>query len=269
MSGAKARQGLRYRVGMAYPIKLEGKDEQGQDFLESSVTQFVMRDGITAIASKRLAVGSRVRVILAKEKWVLGQVIGQTGFTKTGNVYALAIKDDPSSLWGIAFPELSENDRAELNCVLSCGTCRARSIVQLTAVEHELLVTSERVARHCPTCKGISIWKRVPDSIASSSEAKENPAANRRRYSRVNVKLWGYIVDGGNEDSIPILDVSRDGIRFRSSIKYEVEQVVQVAVAYMAGTANIFVPGRIVWRSGDDATELEYGLRFMSRSPIL
>jgi hypothetical protein len=263
------KQGLRYRVGMAYPIKLVGTDEDGEKFSESSMTQFVMRDGITAVSSHRLAAGSQVRVILAYERSVVGQVVGQTGLTKSGNVYAISVIGDPSVLWGINFPDLSERDRLELNCVLGCSQCKAKAIVQLTAVEHELLSMSERVARHCTTCKGISVWKRVLNSLDPATAAQQKKVANRRRNSRVSVKLWGYIVEGGNEDSVPIIDMSRSGIRFRSTTKYEAEQVVQVAVAYMAGTANIFVPGKIVWRSGDGNAEFEYGLRFMSRSPIL
>jgi len=175
-------------------------------------------------------------------------------------------------LWGIKFPELPENDRIALICLLRCNSCRTQSVVQLTAVEYELLATSERVHRRCDNCDETSMWKRVPNpsaTDAASAAGKKKEGANRRRYSRVSVKLWGYIVEGGgNEDSVPIVDMSRDGIRFRSSVKYEAEQVVQVAVAYMAGTANIFVPGRVVWRSGDNG-EYEYGLRFMSRSPIM
>jgi hypothetical protein len=252
---------------MAYPIKISGIDDQGEPFSESSFTQFVMRDGITAITARRLKAGSPVRVALPHEKAASGQVVGQTGFTKAGNVYAIAIAEDSSKLWGINFPELSESDRLELNCVLGCGQCKTKAVVQLTAVEHELLAMSERVARHCPTCKSISVWKRVPNQVEPPS--KKSAASNRRRYTRVSVKLWGYIVEGGNEDSVPILDMSRDGIRFRSLIKYEAEQVVQVAVAYMAGTANIFVPGKVVWRKGEGGAEYEYGLRFMSRSPIM
>jgi hypothetical protein len=261
--------GLRYRVGMAYPIKISGTDDQGEQFSESSFTQFVMRDGITAVSARRLKVGSQVRVTLAHEKFAIGQVVGQTGFTKAGNVFAIAIAEAPSKLWGINFPELSESDRLDLNCVLGCGQCKDKAIVQLTAVEYELLAMSERVARHCTTCKGISVWKRVSNNVDAPSPSTKPVASNRRRNSRVSVKLWGYIVEGGNEDAVPIVDMSRTGIRFRSLIKYEPEQVVQVAVAYMAGTANIFVPGKVVWRTGESGAEYEYGLRFMSRSPIM
>jgi hypothetical protein len=257
---------------MAYPITIMGVDEVGKEFSEASITQFIMRDGMTAVTARKLAAGSRVRVIVAHEKAVVGHIVGQTGFTKSGNVYAVSIPEDPSKLWGINFPELSETDRLELNCVLGCSQCNVKAVVQLSAVEHELLTMSERVGRHCTTCKSISVWKRVPNSVdlaGAAPDDKKHGAANRRRNSRVSVKLWGYIVEGGNEDSVPIVDMSRTGIRFRSATKYEPEQVVQVAVAYMAGTANIFVPGKVVWRSGEGNPEYEYGLRFMSRSPIM
>jgi hypothetical protein len=254
---------------MAYPIKISGTDDKGEQFSESSFTQFVMRDGITAVTARGLKAGSQVRVTLAHEKSAIGQVVGQTGFTKSGNVYAIAITEEPSKLWGINFPELTENDHLELSCVLGCGQCKSKEIVKLTVVEHELLAMSERVARHCTTCKNISVWKRVSNNVDPQSPSAKPVASNRRRNSRVSVKLWGYIVEGDNEDSVPIVDMSRAGIRFRSLIKYEPEQVVQVAVAYMAGTANIFVPGKVVWRKGEGGAEYEYGLRFMSRSPIM
>lgn len=269
-SMSKAQFVLRYRVGIAYPLQVAGHDESGRRFVESTFTQFIMRDGITLVTARRLVPGSVVEIRRANEKLTSGQVIGQAGFTRSGNVYAVKVPGDPVTLWGINFPELPENDRVALNCLLGCNSCRAQNVVQLTVVEYELLSTSERIHRRCDTCGETSVWKRVPNpsSSGTASSAGKKGRANQRRYTRVSVKLWGYIVEGGNEDSVPIVDMSREGIRFRSSVKYESEQVVQVAVAYMAGTANIFVPGRIVWRSGNSG-EYEYGLRFMSRSPIM
>jgi len=270
-SEPKALRGLRYRVGMAYPLQIVGQDDRGRRFVESTFTQFIMRDGVTLVTTRRLAPGSVLEIRRANMKLPAGQVVGHAGFTKSGNVYAVKVPGDPRLLWGINFPELPENDRVALTCLLGCNSCRAQSVVQLTAVEYELLATTERIHRRCDNCGETSAWKRVPNPSPSDTPdpaGKKKDGANRRRYSRVSVKLWGYIVEGGNEDSVPIVDMSRDGIRFRSSVKYEPEQVVQVAVAYMAGTANIFVPGRVVWRSGDNG-EYEYGLRFMSRSPIM
>jgi hypothetical protein len=256
---------------MAYPLVIAGTDDRGEAFTESSFTQFIMRDGVTFVSTRRLAPGTLLEIRRSKRKLADAQVLGQTGFTKSGNVYALTVPGDPSLLWGINFPELPEDDRAALTCLLACGSCRAQSVVQLTAVEHELLATSGRMHRRCDHCCEISVWKRVPNpsGLETASGSQPNDGANRRRYSRVPVKLWGYIVGGGTEDSVPIVDMSRDGIRFRSTLKYEPEQLVQVAVAYMAGTANIFVPGRVVWRSGAGKPEYEYGLRLMSRSPIM
>jgi hypothetical protein len=271
-SAPKVQRGLRYRVGMAYPLEIVGQDDDGHRFVESTHTQFIMRDGVTLVTTRQLAPGTVLEILRAQMKLATGQVIGQAGFTRSGNVYAVKVSGDPGILWGIRFPELPANDRIALTCLLGCNSCRTQSVVQLTAVEYELLTTSDRVHRHCDNCGETSVWKRVPNPSAAdagSPAGKKKDGANRRRYSRVSVKLWGYIVEGGgNEDSVPIVDMSRDGIRFRSSVKYEPEQVVQVAVAYMAGTANIFVPGRVVWRSGNNG-EYEYGLRFMSRSPIM
>ena len=261
---------LRYRVGIAYPIGISGQDDRGEKFSESTVTQFIMRDGITLVSSRRLGASSKIHIKVAHENYVSGTVVGQTGFTKSGNVYAVLISREPASLWGINFPELSENERVELNCVLGCSGCGAKTIFQLTAVEYELLVARESITRPCQACNRSSQWKRIPNSQPTSDGSQATQKGpNRRRNSRVAVKLWGYIVEGGNEDSVPIIDMSRNGIRFRSTNKYEPEQTVQVAVAYMAGTANIFVPGKVVWRSGEDKSEYEYGLRFMSRSPIM
>ena len=264
--------GLLYRVGMAYPLQIVGYDESGRRFSESTFTQFIMRDGITLVTTRRLVPGNVLEIRRSNEKLCSGQVVGQTGIAKSGNVYAVRVPGNPVMLWGINFPELPEDARLALTCVLVCKGCKTQSVVPLTGVEYEMLTTSERVHRRCDGCGEVSVWKRVPNpSNGESKDAagQKTEGKNRRRYSRVSVKLWGYIVEGGNEDSVPIVDMSRDGIRFRSSQKYEPEQVVQVAVAYMAGTANIFVPGRVVWRSGEGSAQYEYGLRFMSRSPIM
>jgi hypothetical protein len=271
-SQSKAQHGFRYRVGMAYPLDIEGLDDNGHRFSESTFTQFIMRDGVTLVTTRRLAPGAKLEIRRSRERLATGHVVGQAGFTKSGNVYAVKVSGDPWMLWGINFPELPEDDRIALTCLLGCHSCNAQYVVQLTAVEYELLATSEHIHRRCESCEETTIWKRVPNRLPADGPdgaGNKEDGANRRRHSRVLVKLWGYIVGGGgDEDSVPIIDMSRDGIRFRSSVKYEAEEVVQVAVAYVAGTANIFVPGRVVWRSGD-SSGYEYGLRFMSRSPIM
>jgi hypothetical protein len=87
------------------------------------------------------------------------------------------------------------------------------------------------------------------------------PMTERRKTRRCKVEMTGCIRDGDSEDVITVLDASRNGIRFQSSKQYP-STWVQVAVPYMAGSSNIFMPGRIVWRKRITESLQEYGLQY-------
>jgi hypothetical protein len=78
------------------------------------------------------------------------------------------------------------------------------------------------------------------------------------------VKLkGGILLSSEPENVVSILDMSRGGLRLRTQQRYTVEQWVQVAAPYTIGGANIFQPGRIVWRKEQETALFDYGLKYV------
>jgi hypothetical protein len=77
---------------------------------------------------------------------------------------------------------------------------------------------------------------------------------NRRKHQRVRTNVQACIRQSGVEDVVVTCeDVSRGGIRFRTSRCFDLDRILQVAVPYSPGGANIFVSARIahIHRSSD------------------
>ena len=66
------------------------------------------------------------------------------------------------------------------------------------------------------------------------------------------------------EEVVPTDNVSQGGFRFRSWKDYSVGTLIEVALPYVSGAANIFTPARIVFR-GEQSAEgtITYGVAFL------
>ena len=71
---------------------------------------------------------------------------------------------------------------------------------------------------------------------------------NRRKHARTRVNFKACVRRAGSADEIVACeDMSRGGLRFKSSKEYFEKTVIDVAVPYSAGDQAIFVPAQIVY----------------------
>ena len=74
------------------------------------------------------------------------------------------------------------------------------------------------------------------------------PGANRRKHPRVKVKYSACIRNQERGDDIVACeDMSKGGLRFKSSKNYYAKSLIEVAVPYQPGQPAIFVPAQIVF----------------------
>jgi hypothetical protein len=211
------------------------------------------------------------------------RIVGHIGIEFQGHLYGFTFQSDKPDFWTICFPPIEEGEDFLTKVVLECGGCRQREIVPLNEVECEVLETNDRIPRHCAICNQATTWKHAKfekmeaqaasAALAGEQTAKDTspqpkmaaptwPDSERRRARRVRISLKGCIRVADSEAMISVGNMSRSGIRFQAQKKYAIEQWVQVAVPYTIGGANMFRPGRIVWRIEAGAATFEYGLKF-------
>jgi len=68
---------------------------------------------------------------------------------------------------------------------------------------------------------------------------------------------------GVTEEVVRVMDASRGGFRFVSSLYYTKGSNIMVAVPFMRDSPNIFVPAKIMWRRELQRLEKrEYGVAY-------
>jgi len=74
------------------------------------------------------------------------------------------------------------------------------------------------------------------------------PGVNRRKYPRIKVNYIALVRHAERgEEFVQCEDVSRGGLRFKSTSRYMEQTLIEVAAPYSSGQPAIFVPARIVY----------------------
>ncbi len=270
------------RVSISIPVEVFGTDFAGETFVERTRTVLVSRHGATLILNRKLAPDHELilkRPGLNRE--ALARVVGQIGGRPEGYVYGVALQDLGTNLWNIYFPIMTEAEKAVARALLECSHCRTREVVYLNEVETEVFEANLCLTRVCKPCGGSSIWKLTPRELADEPLAESAPsqpaaegeppisarAQSKRKNIRIKSNMKACIRQPGFDELIVICeDASRGGICFRSPNRYFMGSRLEVAMPYAAGTANIFVPARIVYAQElQKEASFKYGVAYLKK----
>jgi hypothetical protein len=96
-------------------------------------------------------------------------------------------------------------------------------------------------------------------------EGDREPDANGLlpRSPRTKITASACVCEPGSEDLVSVVNMSRQGLCFRSRREYVPDTWVRVAAPYTRGGSNIFQISRIVWKRKIDAKEKEYGVSYL------
>jgi hypothetical protein len=98
-----------------------------------------------------------------------------------------------------------------------------------------------------------------------NSDGDRNPDAGvfLPRRARTKITSSACVCEPGSEEIVGVVNMSREGLCFRSRREYVPDTWVRVAVPYMRGGSNIFQISRIAWRRDINAWEREYGISYL------
>ena len=114
-----------------------------------------------------------------------------------------------------------------------------------------------------------AVLTMAPPSSDPSAPAPQNPSsaprANRRKHPRVKVSYSACIRHPERgEDVVACEDMSKGGLRFKSSKRYYAQSLIDVAVPYQPGQPAIFVPAQIVFAEELPEQRLfRYGVQYL------
>ena len=96
-------------------------------------------------------------------------------------------------------------------------------------------------------------------------DAAREPEACRLlpRTPRTKVTVSACVCEPGSEQVVSVVNMSREGLCFRSRREYVPDTWVRVAVPYMRGGSNIFQISRVAWKRDINGQEREYGVSYL------
>jgi PilZ domain len=253
------------RIYLELGIEISGVDAAGKSFSEPTQTLVVSRHGAKILSGRMLLPQQPLSLRCLKTGIeTTTRVVGQIGRVDEGYYYGLEVADSHMNIWAIEFPAAGEGQDAAGRVLLECIRCHTQEVAHLDVFALEVLLANQNLMRPCRHCigGGNSLWKQ-----AALREAKEGVGGevtllplrtnNERRDARIGLEVDVCVRHREfGEEIASTENISRGGFRFKSRRRYPSGTVVEAALPYTPGAANIFAPAKIVYADEQPTDEL-------------
>jgi hypothetical protein len=247
------------RISVELPIIIRGTDALGEDFVESARTIVIARYGAKILCLHKLTPQLEISIhCLMTGLDSDARIVGLVRAAPEGIYYGIELLNQEVDLWGVEFPPVEESETAIGRALLECTRCRRRELVYLNEFEAEVLERSRSFWRHCKRCADINLWKEtwlradeeLPQEVEAAAPVVLPPPPKRtrndRKHTRLDIQMEACIRDPqGLEEVVVTENVSCGGLRFKSKKRYAEGWMVEVALPYTRGGANIFSTARV------------------------
>ncbi len=252
------------RVRLRLRIEARGTDASGQGFEHRGSTVEIHREGALVelpSANGRIAPGQMltVRRQHGEDGWLeaRARVLGLVETPENARLYNVELMPGDQEFWAIEFPAGPGSARAVACMLLECCFCRRREVVYVSDRDMLCFNTQKGIARRCESCETPTIWVQTLDEYtphtASGSSGFHRigqPAQihDRQATPRFRTRLTACVRAAGSELELAVCEnMSRGGLCFRTRRRYSENDILEVAVPYTKGAANIFVPARVIY----------------------
>jgi len=268
------------RIRYAFRVHMTGTDSSGYDFSQPVRTEVVTRDGGLIVCPMVLHVGDTIN-LMRGEKNVSARIVGQVGLLKEEQLYGIQFEEPSPDFWGIHF--ITPHVEAAGRAVLECGACTIQRILHLGEIEMLVFESTKVVAHDCERCGRQTLWMEPtilgePELLTGaeaynqgfeSPKAPRSASLNDRKHQRISMRNTKACIrrSGYTDDVVDVLDLSRGGVHFLSFVDYYKHTMVEVAVPYTNGGANVFVPAEVVRIQCRPTSGIpgDFGLRYIKR----
>ena len=252
------------RVRLRVRLEARGTDADGREFHQSGCTVEIHRQGALVelpAAAGHIVPGQllTVRRQQGGDGWLQAgaRVLGLVGTTDHSRCYSVELLEGEEDFWAIEFPGCGPSPQAVACMLLECCFCRRREVVYLNDRDMLCFNTQRGIARRCAACEMPTIWVQTLDEetstpISSSTGFQRigQPAQihDRQATPRFRTRLTACVRAAGCDLELAVCEnMSRGGLCFRTRSRFQENDILEVAVPYTKGAANIFVPARVVY----------------------
>ena len=246
------------RVYLETKIIISGTDSAGRRFVENTQAVDLSRQGARIISKQALVPQQKLMMRCLKTGLDAPvQVVGPIAGAGEGCHFGVALLQPEVNVWGINFPLLDGTENPAGRMFLECADCQAQEVVHLDVFELGLLTANEGLARPCKQCQDTTLWRpydwgkgRVP---VGRGAPRSRHTMQERKAPRISLKVNACIRHSVyGEEIVSTENVSRGGFRFISRKDYPLGTVLEAALPYSPGAANIFIPAKIAREEAGD-----------------
>jgi PilZ domain-containing protein len=248
------------RVQISIPIEAIGTDlHRGRVFCQRGQTLAVSRHGAAIILNYALATDQELTIrCLDTNREAEARVVGLMSGPGKDLVYGVAFLNPGANPWGIEFPSGKGSEEGFGRILLECRLCQAYKVFHLNEIEIQVFEANQSIQQFCKACSTTTSWKRIAneglrephvprDLRAQEPASTTRGATNRRKHGRVRTNVPACVRERGCSDEIVTCEnLSRGGLRLRTSKAYKKGARIEVAIPYSAGSGNIFVPAQVL-----------------------
>ena len=255
------------RIAREIPILLVGCDAEGKEFIERTKTVVLSRHGAGIVSMHKLGVEQELTLVsLESEKEVGIRIVGQIGRSNSSYTYGVAFLHTEMDFWGLAFAPLIQAESQSKAWHSIALVAAAWKPWPRMLSESDIQAIHGGVLRDCANCRSSTLWQitsgRVPDvsalaqpvlvlaadTLASDVDPAPAPFNNRRKHVRVRTNFTACIRNSNSEDDIVVCEnISRGGLCFKTSRRYDEAAHVEVAAPYSPGAPCPLLPAQIVY----------------------
>jgi len=250
------------RLFLTFPIRVEGSDQKGQSFSETTRTLVINRHGARIQLKHPVTPGATLRIVnLIGNREAMFRVVGPTQpASEEGGEWGVECREEKPNIWGIDFPPV-QGSGLVCNALLECRQCHTVSLTNMSLVEHDVLNSTGRLTRECSQCGKLTSWGYPEKQVGMPVPGREGvpfvrevldpppPSENRRDHLRVALQLPIRVRSYyGPSEVAKSENVSKGGLCFTTDRDYEIGEVLLITCPYEPSGHNIEVRGRVVRR---------------------
>lgn len=235
-------------------IRIIGNDASGVSFAEETVTVSFNQQGARISLTHSLLPDDVILIMnlankLEEEFRVVGGFQQVFGSRREWGVEAM----NPSSqIWGVSFAPPAEGVQPKV--LIECAACKKAAQSPLSSIEYEVLLATGLISRHCDRCGETTRWKPSEQLLTAEMIAAGAPkrpvGGEQRRTRRLRLAMKVRIRNAwGVADVAQTRDVSKAGLCFLSTQRFQVGDEVFITLPFAESQAPVETKGKVVWSS--------------------
>jgi len=251
------------RVLAPVRIRVIGNDASGVSFAEEtisisfnqqgariSLTHSLLPDDVILIKNLETDIEEEFRVVGGFQ-----QVFGSR------REWGVEAMNTQTQIWGIEFTQPADGIQPKV--LIECAACKRASQAALSSIEYEVLLATGLISRQCERCNETTRWKPSEQAVTQEmliTSKKPVVPGQERKVRRLKLVMRIRVRnDWGVSDIAQTRDVSKAGLCFVSTQRFQVGENIYIVLPFADLQAPVETKVKIVW-SADGTLGRFYGV---------